>query len=77
MLSILKPNRRPTPPARRPRVEVTDVTAPAAGTPTYLPFLHVPGEQRPKPSYRSVIASEQRSPSFERDLERVLAMFAA
>ena len=76
MLSILKSNRRSTPQPRRPRVEVSDVTEPAAGSPTYLPFLHVPGEQRPRPSYRSVIASDQRSPTFQRDLERVLAIFS-
>ena len=75
MLSaIMKPNRKqPASPSPRRRVEVIDVTAPVPGASTYLPFLHVPDE---KTRTRPATPGTHRSPTFDRDLQRVLDIFA-
>ena len=76
MLSaIMKPGRKNGPDGTsKRRIEVIDVTAPAPGSSTFLPFLHVPEERRERA--RDVRPSDQRTPTFERDLQRVLDIFA-
>jgi hypothetical protein len=72
MLSILKPIRRV--PAKPRRLEVLDVSAPTPGSESFLPLLDPRGKRWRADDHRF---TPVRSATFDHDLQRVLAIFAA